>query len=74
LITGNEDYVAKIALVIDIIGQDGACLAEFFFRIRKGYEVHSIKRLNSLLHTDRVDHLYQDPHMGNRNVAARVSG
>ncbi len=48
------------ALITGITGQDGAYLAEFL--LNKGYEVHGIKRRTSLLNTDRIDHLYQDPH------------
>ena len=48
------------ALITGITGQDGACLAEFL--LRKGYEVHGIKRRASSFNTDRIDHLYQDPH------------
>ncbi|MFI5220850.1 MAG: GDP-mannose 4,6-dehydratase [Bacteroidia bacterium] len=50
----------KIALITGITGQDGAYLAEFL--LNKGYKVHGIKRRSSLLNTDRIDHLYQDPH------------
>lgn len=50
----------KIALITGITGQDGAYLAEFL--LKKGYEVHGVKRRASLFNTDRVDHLYQDPH------------
>ncbi|MEO0311648.1 MAG: GDP-mannose 4,6-dehydratase [Bacteroidota bacterium] len=53
----------KVALVTGITGQDGAYLAEFL--LKKGYEVHGIKRRSSLFNTDRVDHLYQDPHEKN---------
>ncbi len=52
------------ALITGITGQDGAYLAEFL--LQKGYEVHGIKRRASLFNTDRVDHLYQDPHADNR--------
>lgn len=55
----------KRALITGITGQDGAYLAEFL--IKKGYEVHGIKRRSSLFNTDRIDHLYQDPHTANRN-------
>ena len=48
------------ALITGITGQDGAYLAEFL--LAKGYEVHGIKRRASLFNTDRIDHLYQDPH------------
>ncbi|OGR19383.1 MAG: GDP-mannose 4,6-dehydratase [Desulfobacterales bacterium GWB2_56_26] len=54
----------KKALITGITGQDGAYLAEFL--LDKGYEVHGIKRRASLFNTDRIDHLYQDPHVGNR--------
>jgi GDPmannose 4,6-dehydratase len=54
----------KIALITGITGQDGAYLAEFL--LNKGYEVHGIKRRTSLFNTDRIDHLYQDPHESNR--------
>ena len=50
----------KKALITGVTGQDGAYLAEFL--LNKGYEVHGIKRRSSLLNTERVDHLYQDPH------------
>jgi GDPmannose 4,6-dehydratase len=50
----------KVALITGITGQDGAYLAEFL--LDKGYEVHGIKRRSSLFNTDRIDHLYQDPH------------
>src|SRR6266566_3965391 len=53
----------KVALVTGITGQDGAYLAEFL--LEKGYEVHGIKRRSSLFNTDRIDHLYQDPHESN---------
>lgn len=55
----------KKALITGITGQDGAYLAEFL--LKKGYEVHGIKRRSSLFNTDRIDHLYQDPHISNRN-------
>lgn len=50
----------KVALITGITGQDGAYLAEFL--LKKGYEVHGVKRRSSLFNTDRIDHLYQDPH------------
>ncbi|MGF7077130.1 GDP-mannose 4,6-dehydratase [Mucilaginibacter sp. R-33] len=50
----------KKALITGITGQDGAYLAEFL--LKKGYEVHGVKRRSSLLNTDRIDHLYHDPH------------
>jgi len=55
---------SKIALITGVTGQDGAYLAEFL--LAKGYEVHGIKRRTSLFNTDRIDHLYQDPHVRNR--------
>ncbi len=55
----------KKALITGITGQDGAYLAEFL--LKKGYEVHGIKRRSSLFNTDRIDHLYQDPHQSDRN-------
>ena len=57
--------MAKVALVTGITGQDGAYLAEFL--LKKGYIVHGIKRRASLFNTDRIDHLYQDPHVEHRN-------
>jgi len=57
--------LAKTALITGITGQDGAYLAEFL--IKKGYLVHGIKRRSSLINTDRIDHLYQDPHVKERN-------
>lgn len=54
----------KKAIITGITGQDGAYLAELL--LEKGYEVHGIKRRSSLLNTDRVDHLYQDPHDSDR--------
>lgn len=55
----------KTALITGITGQDGAYLAEFL--LKKGYIVHGIKRRSSLFNTDRIDHLYQDPHVPNAN-------
>jgi len=54
----------KVALITGITGQDGAYLAEFL--LAKGYIVHGIKRRASLFNTDRIDHLYQDPHIADR--------
>lgn len=56
----------KRALVTGITGQDGAYLAELL--LSKGYEVHGIKRRSSLFNTDRIDHLYQDPHVDDRRL------
>lgn len=58
--------MGKVALITGITGQDGAYLAEFL--IKKGYTVHGLKRRSSLFNTDRIDHLYQDPHESNRNL------
>jgi GDPmannose 4,6-dehydratase len=55
--------MTKIALITGITGQDGSYLAEFL--LNKGYEVHGIKRRASSFNTDRIDHLYQDPHLDN---------
>jgi GDPmannose 4,6-dehydratase len=57
--------MAKTALITGITGQDGAYLAEYL--LKKGYIVHGIKRRSSLFNTERIDHLYQDPHMDSRN-------
>src|SRR6056300_992649 len=56
----------KKALITGITGQDGAYLAEFL--LDKGYEVHGIKRRSSSFNTDRIDHLYQDPHETGRKL------
>ena len=55
----------KKALITGITGQDGSYLAEFL--LNKSYEVHGVKRRSSLINTDRIDHLYQDPHEQNQN-------
>lgn len=62
-----EKYVAskKVALITGITGQDGSYLAEFL--LEKGYEVHGVKRRSSSFNTDRIDHIYQDPHVDDRN-------
>jgi len=57
--------MSKVALITGITGQDGAYLAELL--LKKGYIVHGIKRRASSFNTDRIDHLYQDPHVSNRN-------
>jgi GDPmannose 4,6-dehydratase len=57
----------KVALITGITGQDGSYLAEFL--LEKGYVVHGIKRRASLFNTDRVDHIYQDPHVNNQRFA-----
>ena len=56
----------KVALITGITGQDGAYLAEFL--LAKGYEVHGIKRRASSFNTQRIDHLYQDPHEPDRRL------
>jgi GDPmannose 4,6-dehydratase len=60
------DDTKKRALITGITGQDGAYLAEFL--LARGYEVHGIKRRASLFNTDRIDHLYTDPHEPNRRM------
>ena len=55
----------KVALITGVTGQDGAYLSEFL--LKKGYIVHGIKRRTSLFNTDRIDHIYQDPHVDNKN-------
>ena len=57
--------MSKVALITGITGQDGAYLAEFL--LDKGYIVHGVKRRSSLFNTDRIDHLYQDPHVDHQN-------
>ena len=57
--------MSKTALITGVTGQDGAYLAEYL--LKKGYIVHGIKRRSSLFNTERVDHLYQDPHVEGRN-------
>ncbi|MEO8935376.1 MAG: GDP-mannose 4,6-dehydratase [Burkholderiaceae bacterium] len=61
----NTNETRKVALITGITGQDGSYLAEFL--LKKGYIVHGIKRRSSLFNTDRIDHLYQDPHVDNRH-------
>ncbi len=56
----------RVALITGITGQDGAYLAEFL--LKKGYVVHGVKRRTSLFNTDRIDHLYQDPHVRKRQL------
>ena len=55
----------KVAFITGVTGQDGAYLSEFL--LKKGYQVHGMKRRSSSFNTDRIDHLYQDPHVKNRN-------
>jgi GDPmannose 4,6-dehydratase len=56
----------KKVIITGITGQDGAYLAEFL--LNKGYEVHGIKRRSSLFNTQRIDHIYEDPHIPNRHL------
>jgi len=56
----------RTALLTGVTGQDGAYLTELL--LKKGYEVHGIKRRSSLFNTDRIDHLYQDPHEQHVNL------
>ena len=60
-----KNTATKVALITGVTGQDGAYLAELL--LKKGYEVHGIKRRSSLFNTDRIDHLYQDPHVDGRH-------
>ena len=62
--TGIDPEMSKTALITGVTGQDGSYLAELL--LGKGYTVHGIKRRTSLINTDRIDHLYQDPHESNR--------
>ena len=62
----RQNSMGKKALITGITGQDGAYLAEFL--LEKGYEVHGVKRRTSLFNTDRIDHLYQDPHDPERRM------
>nr|MBD3622661.1 GDP-mannose 4,6-dehydratase [Sunxiuqinia sp.] len=57
--------MSKVALITGVTGQDGAYLSEYL--LKKGYIVHGVKRRSSMFNTDRIDHLYQDPHTSNRN-------
>ena len=61
----NPNQKQKVALITGVTGQDGSYLSEFL--LEKGYIVHGIKRRASLFNTDRIDHLYQDPHVSGRN-------
>lgn len=58
--------MSKTAFITGITGQDGAYLAEFL--LKKGYRVHGLKRRSSMFNTDRIDHLYEDPHVENRHL------
>jgi GDPmannose 4,6-dehydratase len=57
--------MSKTALITGVTGQDGAYLSEYL--LKKGYVVHGLKRRSSIFNTDRIDHIYQDPHVENRN-------
>ena len=56
----------KRALITGITGQDGSYLAEFL--LRKGYEVHGVRRRSSSFNTERIDHIYRDPHLKESNL------
>jgi len=60
----EKDMTKKVALITGITGQDGSYLAEFL--LKKGYEVHGIKRRASMFNTQRIDHVYEDPHVDNK--------
>ena len=62
----------KVALISGVTGQDGSYLAEFL--LKKGYIVHGIKRRASLFNTDRIDHLYQDPHIEKQKLYSSLWG
>ena len=62
----NYYSMKKVALITGVTGQDGAYLSEFL--LKKGYVVHGLKRRTSLFNTDRIDHIYQDPHLDNANL------
>ena len=64
-VINRKDERLKKALITGVTGQDGAYLAEFL--LKKGYEVHGIKRRTSLFNTARIDHIYEDPHQTHRN-------
>ena len=57
--------MSKVALITGVTGQDGAYLSEYL--LKKGYIVHGIKRRASMFNTERIDHIYQDPHLEHRN-------
>ncbi|NLE35707.1 MAG: NAD-dependent epimerase/dehydratase family protein, partial [Bacteroidales bacterium] len=56
--------MAKVALITGVTGQDGDYLSEYL--LKKGYTVHGIKRRASMFNTERIDHIYQDPHLEQR--------
>ena len=60
----DSSSTGRVALVTGVTGQDGSYLAEFL--LDKGYEVHGIKRRSSSFNTERIDHIYQDPHADDR--------
>jgi len=64
-LTQEKNKMSKTALITGVTGQDGAYLSSLL--LKKGYIVHGIKRRASLFNTDRIDHLYQDPHVSSRN-------
>jgi GDPmannose 4,6-dehydratase len=61
--TAKFKHMSKVALITGVTGQDGAYLSELL--LSKGYIVHGLKRRSSLFNTDRIDHLYEDPHVDN---------
>ena len=62
----EKGIISKKALITGITGQDGSYLTEFL--LDKGYEVHGIKRRSSSFNTERIDHLYEDPHKNNQSL------
>ena len=62
--------MSKVALITGVTGQDGAYLTEFL--LKKDYVVHGLKRRTSLFNTDRIDHLYQDPHLDGANSSCTM--
>ena len=64
--TSKANGKQKVALITGITGQDGSYLAEFL--LEKGYVVHGIKRRASSFNTDRIDHIYQDPHIDHQDL------
>ena len=63
---------SKKAIITGVTGQDGSYLSEFL--LRKGYEVHGIKRRSSSFNTGRIDHLYQDPHEKKNKIYSTLWG
>jgi GDPmannose 4,6-dehydratase len=61
----NIKFMKKVALIFGVTGQDGSYLSELL--IKKNYIVHGVKRRSSSINTNRIDHIYQDPHVKKRN-------